>query len=49
LYGKCEIKGYVYAAKIGENKSMDVILKVAMKNNEIEIMNAFEQPQIVAA
>jgi hypothetical protein len=45
----CEVKGYIYAVKIGENKGMDVMLKVAMKNNEIEIMNAFEQRQIVAA
>jgi hypothetical protein len=45
----CEVNGYIYAVKIGENKDMDVMLKVAMKNNEIKIMNAFEQQKIGAA
>ncbi|OMP67192.1 hypothetical protein [Domibacillus epiphyticus] len=45
----CEDKGYIYAVKIGENKGMDVMLKVALKNNEVEIMSVFEQQQIGAA
>ncbi len=46
-----EVKGFIYAVKIGEANGMDIMLKVAMLNGQLEIMNAFEkmQPVVKAA
>lgn len=41
-----ELKGFVYAVKIGEAENSEVMLKVAMRQGRFEILNAFQRPLV---
>lgn len=42
------VKGFIYAVKIGESYGENVMMKVAMKNGNIEIMDTYNAPLTVA-